>query len=107
MTERVALVGGQVNDPNRPFDDVIYSDVVPDSKVRNWGVSGQGEYSFGAMTLTSITAYRETRLNAEQDVDFTSARLASGANVGQAEIESDDGFRSAAVRRVRHAARAG
>ena len=87
-TLAVNAVGGQVNDPNRPFDDVIYSDVVPDSKVRNWGVSGQGEYSFGAMTLTSITAYRETRLNAEQDVDFTSARLASGANVGQAEIET-------------------
>lgn len=87
-TLAVNAVGGLVNDPNRPFDDVVYSDVVPDSKVRNWGVSGQGEYTFGALTLTSITAYRETRLNADQDVDFTSARLATGANVGQAEIET-------------------
>jgi outer membrane receptor protein involved in Fe transport len=87
-TLAVNAVGGQVNDPNRPFDDVIFSDVVPDSNVRNWGVSGQGEYSFGDVTLTSITAYRETRLNADQDVDFTSARLATGANVGQAEIET-------------------
>jgi len=87
-TGAVNAVGGQVNDANRPFDDVIFSDVVPNSKVRNWGVSGQGEYSFGALTLTSITAYRETKLDADQDVDFTSARLASGANVGQAEIQT-------------------
>jgi outer membrane receptor protein involved in Fe transport len=87
-TLAVEAVGGRVNDPNRPFDDEIYSDVDPVSKVRNWGLSGQVDYEIGPLTATSITAYRDTRLRADQDVDFTSARLATGANVGQADIET-------------------
>ncbi len=87
-TFAVEAVGGRVNDPARPFDDVIFSDVDPISKVRNYGASGQIDYSFGPLTATSITAYRDTRLRANQDVDFTSARLATGANVGQAGIKT-------------------
>ena len=37
----VLAVGGQLNDPATPFVDVVYSDVVPTSKVRNYGFSGQ------------------------------------------------------------------
>jgi outer membrane receptor protein involved in Fe transport len=87
-TLAVEAVGGRVNDPARPFDDVIFSDVDPVSKVRNWGGQAQVDYSYGPFTATSITAYRDTRLRADQDVDFTSARLATGANVGQANIET-------------------
>jgi iron complex outermembrane recepter protein len=88
-TDVVEAVGGRVNDfRGVPDADVIYSDVVPFSKVKNWGVSGQADYEMGALTLTSITAYRDTRLNANQDVDFTSARLASGANIGQAHLKT-------------------
>jgi len=87
-TLAVEAVGGRVNDPARPFDDVIFSDVDPVSKVRNWGGQAQVDYSYGPFTATSITAYRDTRLRADQDVDFTSARLATGANVGQADIET-------------------
>ena len=88
-TAAINALGGQVNPT--PFDadaDVIYSDVVPFSNVRNWGISGQGDLELGALTLTSITAYRDTKLNADQDVDFTSARLATGANIGQARIKT-------------------
>jgi outer membrane receptor protein involved in Fe transport len=88
-TSAVEAVGGKVNPtPFDPDADVMYSDVVPTSKVRNWGVSGQGDYEMGALTLTSITAYRDTRLNADQDVDFNSARTATGANVGQAHLKT-------------------
>ncbi|MEO1967257.1 MAG: TonB-dependent receptor [Sphingomonadaceae bacterium] len=87
-TAAVQAVGGMVNDYQTPFNDVVYSDVVPTSKIENWGVSGQGDYNFGHFKLTSITAYRETRLNADQDVDFTSAKLATGANVGQSTIKT-------------------
>ncbi len=88
-TLAVMAVGGMVNDyRDVPNADVVYSDVVPTSKVRNWGVSGQGDYEMGALTLTSITAYRDTRLNADQDVDFNSARTATGANVGQASLKT-------------------
>ncbi len=84
----VLAVGGQLNNPATPFADVVYSDVVPFSKVRNWGLSGQLDYEIGPLTLTSITAYRDTRLDANQDVDFSSARLATGANIGQADLKT-------------------
>ncbi|MBS0480802.1 MAG: TonB-dependent receptor [Proteobacteria bacterium] len=87
-TGAVRLVGGQVNSYLTPFDDVVYSDVVPTSKVRNWGLSGQIDYTMGPLTLTSITAYRDTKIDAAQDVDFTSAALASGANIGHAKIHT-------------------
>lgn len=88
-TSAILAIGGQVN--AQPFDadaDVVFSDVVPFSKVRNWGVSGQADYELGAVTLTSITAYRDTKLDANQDVDFTSARLATGANIGQVSLKT-------------------
>lgn len=87
-TGLIQLIGGRLNGPGTELDDVVFTDVVPFNKVRNWGVSGQADYEFGAMTLTSITAYRDTRIRANQDVDFTSAALATGANIGQAEIET-------------------
>lgn len=88
-TAAINAIGGLVNPtPFDPDADVIYSDVVPFSNVRNWGVSGQADIELGALTVTSITAYRDTKLNANQDVDFTSARLATGANIGQARIKT-------------------
>ena len=88
-TAAVNAIGGQVNPtPFDPDADVIYSDVVPFSNVRNWGLSGQADLELGALTLTSITAYRDTKLNADQDVDFHSARTATGANIGQAHIKT-------------------
>jgi iron complex outermembrane recepter protein len=84
----VLAVGGQLNDPATPFADVVYSDVVPTSKVRNYGFSGQIDYEVGPLTLTSITAYRDTKLEADQDVDYSSARLATGSNIGQARLKT-------------------
>ena len=84
----VLAVGGQLNDPATPFANVIYSDVVPTSKVRNYGFSGQIDYELGPITLTSITAYRDTKMEADQDVDFSSARIATGANIGQARLKT-------------------
>ncbi len=82
------LIGGRVNDFRTPFSDVIYSDVVPFNKVKNWGISGQIDYTIGNVGLTSITAYRNSQLSANQDVDFSSARLASGAQIGEADIDT-------------------
>jgi outer membrane receptor protein involved in Fe transport len=84
-----AIVGGpSVNAPGTQLDDVAFTDVVPFNKVRNWGISGQADYEFSDLTLTSITAYRDTRIRANQDVDFTAADIATGANIGQADIET-------------------
>ncbi|WFL76468.1 TonB-dependent receptor [Altererythrobacter arenosus] len=89
-TGAIQLLGGQVNDFNGvPDADEVYSDVVPFNKIKNWGLSGQIDYDLSdTLTLTSITAYRETKMNADQDVDFTSAALATGANIGQAKLDT-------------------
>ena len=88
-TGAVMAVGGMVNDYRDPFADVVYSDVVPTNKVKNYGVSGQLDYELtDSLSLTSITAYREMHLRADQDVDFTSARLATGANLGKVDIDT-------------------
>ena len=83
------LIGGQVNDfRDNPDGDVIFTDVDPLNDIKNYGISGQLDYEFGNVVLTSITSYRETHLSANQDVDFTSASLASGANIGDADIDT-------------------
>ncbi|MBL8657190.1 MAG: TonB-dependent receptor [Altererythrobacter sp.] len=88
-TGAVRAVGGQVNDfRNNPGGDVIYTDVDPFNRIKNYGFSGQIDYSFGDVTATSISSYRKTDLNANQDVDFSSAALATGANIGQAKIDT-------------------
>lgn len=88
-TGAIQLIGGQLNDfRNNPDGDVVYTDVDPINDIENYGISGQIDYEFGPVTMTSITAYRETHLSANQDVDFTSAPIASGANVGDADINT-------------------
>jgi outer membrane receptor protein involved in Fe transport len=87
-TGAIEALGGKVSDFRTPFADTVYSDVVPSNKVKNWGISGQVDYTFGNVGLTSISAYRNSRLTANQDVDFSSARLASGAQIGDADINT-------------------
>ncbi|WP_370032220.1 TonB-dependent receptor [Qipengyuania mesophila] len=85
----IQLLGGQVNDfRNNPEGDVIYTDVDPINEIENYGISGQVDYEFGPITMTSITAYRETHLSADQDVDFTSLPAVTGANIGDADINT-------------------
>ncbi len=87
-TAAIEAIGGEVNDFRTPLADVAFTDVDPFNKVQNWGVSAQIDYDIGALTLTSISAYRDTSIDANQDIDFTSADIASGANIGQAEIKT-------------------
>ena len=85
----INLLGGQVNDfRNNPDGDVIFTDVDPINDIKNYGFSGQLDYEFGPVTATSITSYRETSLMADQDVDFSSADLSTGANIGDADIDT-------------------
>ena len=88
-TLAINALGGQVNDyMGVPKDDEFYSDIDPVNRIKNWGGSGQIDYNFGSIGLTSITAYREMDLDANQDVDFTSLELASGASIGQAKVKT-------------------
>lgn len=71
----VLAVGGQIPNPNDPFADVIFSNFDSTNDIKNWGLSGQVDLDLGALTLTSITGYRESRAITNQDSDFTSANL--------------------------------
>lgn len=85
----IQLLGGQVNDfRDNPDGDVIFTDVDPINEIENYGISGHLDYELGPVTLTSITSYRETSLMADQDVDFTSLNAVTGANIGDAAIDT-------------------
>lgn len=64
-------VGGALSTDFFSYD--IFLNRVPENEVENYGVSGQLNWDFGALSLTSITAYRELKNFVFQDVDFTSA----------------------------------
>ncbi len=76
-TAALGAVGGQVNAPGAPFSNVIYQNFDPTNDIRDYGASGQVEYSLGPLTLTSITAWRKNRNITDADADFTSADLLS------------------------------
>ena len=76
FTQAIQLIGGQVNSPAAAFDNVVYNNFASTNDVTNRGISGQFDFDLNdALTLTSITAYRQTRGDFGQDVDFTSADL--------------------------------
>ncbi|MEZ5681859.1 MAG: TonB-dependent receptor [Erythrobacter sp.] len=83
----ILALGGQIPNPNDPFADVIYNNFDSSNDIENWGVSGQADYEIGDFTLTSITAYRESRAITDQDSDFTSADLI-GRNFADVGLET-------------------
>jgi outer membrane receptor protein involved in Fe transport len=71
--EAIAAVGGQFPVGLFTFDNFL--NVAPVNENENYGISGQIDWQFGDISVTSITAYRELRNFFNQDVDFTSADL--------------------------------
>ena len=74
-TPAVLAVGGHFTDPAKPFQDVVYNNFPSTNEIKNYGVSGQADFKFGSLTLTSITAYREAKSHTNQDSDFTDADI--------------------------------
>ena len=75
-TAAIFALGGQVNDPSDPFGNQVFNNFPSTNDIQNYGISGQLDYDVSdAVTLTSITSYRETKGAYDQDVDFTSADL--------------------------------
>ena len=68
-------VGGGLSTDFFSYDTFLNR--VPVNKVENYGGSVQADLEVGALTLTSITAYRELKNFVDQDVDFTSADIVS------------------------------
>ncbi len=70
-----ALAGGQGFVPQDLFSYTARNNFPSSNDIENYGISGQIDYEFGALTLTSITALRGVRIETNQDSDFTSADL--------------------------------
>ncbi len=73
----INAVGGQIGAPADFFDREAFLNFVPTNQVENYGGSVQVDYEFGAISLTSITAYRELRNFFLSDIDYTSASIAT------------------------------
>lgn len=86
-TTAIEALGGRVNDATKPFDNVAYSNFPSTNNITNWGLSGQVDYEFGPLKLTSISAYRKSSNLTNQDSDFTSGNLI-GQNSGNVNINT-------------------
>lgn len=75
-SQAILALGGQLTDPNDPFANVVFNNFASTNEIKNMGISAQLDFELGSgLTLTSITAYRETDGEFDQDVDFTSLDL--------------------------------
>ncbi|MGB7420044.1 MAG: TonB-dependent receptor [Erythrobacter sp.] len=71
----ITAVGGEFNTDFFSFDSFL--NIVPVNENDNYGGSAQIDWQTGALTFTSITAYRELRNFFNQDIDFTSADISN------------------------------
>jgi outer membrane receptor protein involved in Fe transport len=80
----VRAVGGRVNSGGiLSYNE--YLNFASENDITNSGISMQADYEMGALSLTSITAYRESRTQTNADSDFTSADIL-GQNRGDIDI---------------------
>ena len=86
-TSAIEALGGKVNSAATPFAGVAYSNFPSTNDIQNWGLSGQVDYQFGPLKLTSISAYRSSTNLTNQDSDFTSGDLI-GQNRGDVNIDT-------------------
>lgn len=82
----IQLLGGNLAAED-PFSYDVYYNFGSTNKIDNGGLSFQADWDLGEVQLTSITAYRESKLNTNQDSDFTSADLI-GRNANKTDIQT-------------------
>lgn len=82
-----ALAGGIGIDAENPFSYDVYTNLPSENLIENYGISAQIDYDLGAVSLTSITAYRGVDSFSNQDSDFTAADLLS-QNINDTEIRT-------------------
>ena len=70
-----AVIGGPAVVSQDPYSNTIRLNRAPENDIQNYGGSGQIDYNFGNVALTSITAYRQLRSRTLDDSDFTQANI--------------------------------
>ena len=68
----VRALGGKIKSED-PFSYEVYNNFDSTNEISNSGISLQADWVFDQMNLTSITAYRTTDAESDQDSDFHSA----------------------------------
>lgn len=68
--QHIAMQGGVIA---QPYSRTIGSDIDNQNKPKIWGVSARATLDLGAITATSLTAYRKTEPYNFNDLDITSA----------------------------------
>ena len=81
------LAGGQGLIPNDPFSRDVFYNFDSTNELENGGVSLQGEFNFGDISLTSISSFRIVRSFRNQDSDFNGADLI-GLNNNNTDIDT-------------------
>lgn len=71
----IQALGGQFSTDFFAYENFL--NVVPVNENDNYGGSVQMDYQAGPISITSITAYRELKNFFNQDIDFTSADIAT------------------------------
>ena len=84
--DAIFALGGALN-PEDPFSYEVYNNLDSTNDLENSGLSVQADYDLGFADLTSITAYRSSKLKTNQDSDFTSADLL-GRNSNDTDIDT-------------------
>jgi outer membrane receptor protein involved in Fe transport len=85
----VRALGGNLV-PNAPFAYQGYYNYTPTNEFENSGVSAQFDYDINdAVTLTSITSFRNLQRLDNADSDFTSAQLISETSGNTTDLEID------------------
>ncbi len=64
-------IGTQLIDPANPSDRRVSSNFISTYEAEDFGLSAEVNYDFGAVTLTSVTAYRDFSDENFKDNDFT------------------------------------
>jgi outer membrane receptor protein involved in Fe transport len=76
----IASLGGRQPSADNQFSYQTFTNSETLNQITDSGVSGQIDYDFGNMTLTSITAYRTTDSSFVSDSDFNSLDLLADTN---------------------------
>lgn len=85
-TGAIGGVGARIN-AGGIFSYSEYQNFASENKITNGGVSMQADFDIGALKLTSISSYRESRTRTSADSDFSNADLI-GQNRGDIGIKT-------------------